>query len=96
MQPFTRFIPSLPRLLYCHLCIEIKNYSTFYQILLLLSGDISLNPGPTLDSVSQSFWKPFQHKGLNSLHLNINSILPKLDELKTIAGNAKAAIIGIT
>ena len=30
------------------------------------------------------------------MHLNINSILPKLDELKTIAGNIKAAIIGIT
>ena len=30
------------------------------------------------------------------MHLNINSILPKLDELKTIAGNTKAAIIGIT
>ena len=30
------------------------------------------------------------------MHLNINSILPKLDELKTITGNTKAAIIGIT
>ena len=65
-------------------------------MLLLLSGDISLNPGPTPISVSQSFWKPFENKGLHFLHLNINSILPKLDELKTIAGNTKAAIIGIT
>ena len=30
------------------------------------------------------------------MHLNINSILPRLDELKTMAGNNKAAIIGIT
>ena len=30
------------------------------------------------------------------MHLNINGILEKLDELKTIAGNIKAAIIGIT
>ena len=29
------------------------------------------------------------------MHLNINSILPKLDELKAIAGNTEAAIIGI-
>ena len=64
-------------------------------MLLLLSGDISLNPGPTLNSISQSFWKPFENKGLQFLHLN-NNILPKLDELKTIAGNTKAAIIGIT
>ena len=30
------------------------------------------------------------------MHLNINSILPKLDELKTITGNTKAVIIRIT
>ena len=65
-------------------------------MLLLLSGDISLNPGPTPNSVSQSFWKPSENKGLHFLHLNSNRILPKLDELKTIAGNTKAAIIGIT
>ena len=64
-------------------------------MLLLLSGDISLNPGPTPISVSQSFWKPFENKGLHFLHLNINSILPKLDELETMAGNTKVAIIGI-
>ena len=34
--------------------------------------------------------------GLDFFHLNINSILTKLDELKMIAGNTKAAIIGIT
>ena len=65
-------------------------------MLLLLSGYISLNPVPTSNSVSQSFWKPFQNKGLHFLHLNINSILPKLDELKTITGNTKAVIIRIT
>ena len=45
--------------------LKYKNYSTFYQMLLLLSGDISLSPGPTLNSVSQSFWKPFKNKGLH-------------------------------
>ena len=40
-------------------------------------------------------WKPFQKKGLHFLHLSINSILPKLDEINTIAGNTKTAIIGI-
>ena len=64
--------------------------------MLLLSGDRSLNPGPTPNSVSQSFWKLFENKALRFLHLNINSILSKLDELKMIAGNTKAAIIGIT
>ena len=56
-------------------------------MILLLSGDISLNSGPTLNGVFQSHCKPFQNKGLHFLHLNVNSILPKLDELKVIAGN---------
>ena len=73
--------------------LKYKSYFKFYQMLLLLSGDISLNPGPTPNSISQSFWKPFQNKGLHFLHLNFNGILPKLDELKTIAGNIKLQLL---
>ena len=51
-------------------------------MLLLLSGYISLNPGPTPNSVFQSFWKPFEHKCLH--FLDINSILPKLDAIIVI------------
>ena len=51
---------------------------------LLLSGDISLNPAPTSDGVSHSFCKSFENKGLCFLHLNVNNILPKLDELKRL------------
>ena len=43
--------------------LKYKSYSKFYQMLLLLSGGISLNPGPTPNSVSQSFWEPFENKG---------------------------------
>ena len=86
---------SLPRLLYCHLCAEIQKLANL-NFTLLLSGGISLNPGPTPNSVSQSIWKTFENKGLHFLHLNLNSILLKLDDLKTTAGNTKAVIIGIT
>ena len=61
-------------------------------MLLLLSGDINLNPGPTPNSGSQSFWKPFENKTLHFLHLNINGILLKLHALKTIVGNTKGII----
>ena len=62
-----------------------------------MSGDINLNPAPKSNDISQSFWKPFfENKGLYFLHVNVNSITPKLDQLKTIARNTKAAIIGIT
>ena len=72
----------------CFIAISVlkyKNYSKFYQTLLLLSGDISLSPGPRPNSISQSLWKPFESKGLHSLRLNNSSVLPELDEVKTIA-----------
>ena len=81
----------------CFIAISVlKDYSAFYHILLLLSGDTSLNLGPIPNSLSQLFWKPFENKGLHFLHLHINSILLKLNELKTMAGNTKAVISGIT
>ena len=83
----------------CFIAISVlkyKNYSKFYLILLILSGDTSSYPVPTQNSVFQSFWKPFKKKGFHIFHLNINSIVPKLYKLKTIAGNTKAVIIGIT
>ena len=33
---------------------------------------------------------------MHFLHININSLLPKIDKLKCIANKTKAAIIGIT
>ena len=35
-------------------------------------------------------------KGLNFIHLNMRSLLPKLDELQILAANTKVAVIGIT
>ena len=65
---------------------------------MLLSGDVSLNPGPVQISpaVNVNIWEPLNKKGLHFLHININSLLPKIDELKCIANKTKAAIIGIT
>ena len=65
---------------------------------MLLSGDVSLNPGPGQISpaVNVNIWEPFNKKGLHFLHININSLLPKIDELKCIANKTKADIFGIT
>ena len=78
--------------------LKYKDYNNFYQFLLLLSGDVSLNPGPVQISpaVNVNIWEPLNKKGLHFLHININSLLPKIDELKCIANKTKAAIIGIT
>ena len=79
-------------------CLDINNlkYESFCQFLLLLSGGFSLNPGPVQISPGQktNIWEP--NCILHFLHININSLLPKIDELKCIANKTKTAIIGIT
>ena len=45
--------------------------------------------------VNVNIWEPLNEKGLHFVHININSLLPKIDELKCIANKTKAAI-GIT
>ena len=65
---------------------------------MLLSEDVSLNPGPVQISpaVNVNIWDPLNKKGLHFLHINIVSLLPKINELKCIANKNKAAIIGIS
>ena len=75
-----------------------RNSNSYYQLLLLLSGDISLNPGPfhNLQPLDQNEWNIFKHRGLHFLHLNINSLLPKIDELRHIARLTNAVVIEIS
>ena len=74
-----------------------KKNPFLFQHLLLLSGDISLNPGPNqIYQLKNEIWSPFKKRGLHFLHININSLLPKIDELRSIAGKTNAAIIGIS
>ena len=63
-----------------------------------LSGDISLNPGPTHQHKLQFLneWNIFKSRGLHFIHLNINSLLTKIEELRITAKSTNAAIIGIS
>ena len=77
---------------------RFKNDHLFYPLLLLLSGDISLNPGPFSNPqlFKQEEWQAFSNRGLDLIHLNINSLLPKINELRYIAKRTNAAVIGIS
>ena len=64
---------------------------------LLLSGDINLYLGPvTRHQLKNPKFEAFNKKGLRLIHLNINSLLPKIDELRNIAKRSNAAVIGLT
>ena len=60
------------------------------MLLLLLSGDIERNPGPS------SFEYFLNKKGLHFVHVNINSLLPKIDELRDFITKNNIAVLGVT
>ena len=41
-------------------------------------------------------WAVFKKRSLHFVHININSFLPKIDELQCIAKLSEAAVIGIS
>ena len=74
------------------------NNSSFIHILLILSGDITLNPGPVYNnqSLDVNEWSVFRSKGIHLIHRNVNSLLPNIDEICYRAERTKAPVIGIT
>ena len=63
--------------LFCFSNLRYQNYKNYFQLLLLLSGDISLNPGPINDSQQHKNdqWTTFKKRGLHFVHINIDSLL---------------------
>ena len=77
--------------------LKYKNLNSFSQLLLLLSGDLNLNPGlvhqDTLQCLNEG--NTFKSRGFHFIHLNINSLSSKIEELCFIVKSTKAAVIGI-
>ena len=77
--------------------LQYRNSNSYFSLLLLLLGGISLNSGPPHNNQlqPQSEWSVFNSRGLHFIHFNVNSFLPKIDELRNIAKLSNAAgIIG--
>ena len=56
-----------------------------------------INTGPvTRHQLNDLKFEAFNNKGHHLIHLNINSPLPKIDELRNIGKCSNAAVIGIT
>ena len=47
-------------------------------------------------NIEETNYDAFKQRGLHFIHLNVNSILPKINELRLIAHNTKASIIGLS
>ena len=75
----------------CH-----KNHFLYLKLILLPLGNISLNTGPIQSVHLKENWKTFRNNCLHFIHLNINSLLPKIDELREIVKISNPTVIGIT
>ena len=78
--------------------LKQRNNKSFYDLLIILSGDLISNQGPVYkyQLLNMTEWDIFKTKGLHLMHLNINSLLPKLDELRYISRVSNAAVTGIS
>ena len=76
---------------------RLKNHSLYLKLILLLPSDVSLNPGPnrTNHQLTENL-KVFKNRGLHFIHLNINSLLSKIDELRELVRASNTTVVGIT
>ena len=84
--------------LFCFSKLRYRNGETYPRLLPILSSDISLNPGPINGSqqYKNDQWSVFKKRDPHFMHININSLLPKIDELQYIVTLSEAAAIGIS
>ena len=73
--------------------MNYKDHIKFFRLILLLSRDINLNPGPTQTSESRS---AFKKRGLYFVHLNINGLPSNTEELRQIAKDTNSAVIRLS
>ena len=92
-----KFIFALLPCLFSISKLQYRNSNSYFNLLLLLPGDISLNPGPLHNNQlqPQSKWSVFNSKGLHFIYLKVNSLLPKIGKLRNIAKLSNATVIGI-
>ena len=78
--------------------LKYRNLNSYFHLLILLSGNISLNLGPTHQHKLQCLneWNIFKSSGSHFIHLNINSLLLKIKKLRIIAKSTNAMIISIS
>ena len=87
----------------------IKNDRIFFKHLLLLSGDIEVHPGPIqfLPNVQKDMhnirdknildkFRVLEKHGIHFIHVNIKSILPKIEEIRLITHSVNLSVIGIS
>ena len=67
--------------------IYYGNFSLSKTVVFLLSA---------LSVVGSGAWNMFQKRGMHFIHLNINNLQPKIDEIRYVAKLTNATVIGLS
>ena len=67
-----------------------KDHTKYFMLILLFSGDVNW-PTQILET-----WSVFKEQGLYFVHLNLNSLPSKIEELRQIAKYTKSTVIGLS
>ena len=70
--------------------LVLENVINFVRLYRIKSRALDWN------QIKKEDFEVFNNKGLHFMHLNINGLLNKIDELRYIARSSNAAVIGIT
>ena len=49
-----------------------------------------------MNVISDDIWTPFNNRGMHFLHLNVNSLLNKIEEVRQIVNASNVSIFGLT
>ena len=77
--------------------LQYGNSNSYFNLLLLLSGDTSSNSGPLYNDQLQRHgeWSVFNQRELHCIHINVNRLLPKIDKLRNITKLSNATVKGM-
>ena len=101
---FESTLVKMPHCWKSHVATQIMAGS--YSPCLLFCGDIHPCPGPSqANNLNSNIHNPegrsgqfecFEQNGLHFIHINVRSLTPKIDELRLIAKNSNAAVVGVS
>ena len=96
-EVFTSYIAyTFRRSFYIIYCLYFRKF--LHHILLILSGDIGLNPGLVYNSQlsCSNEWNVLKVKESHLIHLNVNNLLPKINETQYIPARTNTAVMEIS
>ena len=94
-----RRLSKIPEATYRYTCrnCAVSDFLPFHDVSFEEPINITNDPINTSElNLDKDMWSPFKKSGLHFLHINMNSILSKIEEIRHIAKLSNASVIGVS